>query len=228
MSLLKRIYVQAPPPLQGRTKLREWWSGVLRERDRYQCCAIFLLLPSDHDTINYLIHYGQELEILSGECCLIICIVEDRVRQSGLSWNDWEVTKESFGDKVLNFFNFRQKEIVSKHVESGYSAKFAEMFGIRYTEFPCMLVFQDVRSAEHTLVSLKDLTTQEISQRMRVIFSVIQTALIDRQNPVTAIENRKNHEAFINTGKTIIGDLGKVASRTLENGMDAWIKTLIK
>ncbi|MEK6575574.1 MAG: hypothetical protein AABZ58_14795, partial [Chloroflexota bacterium] len=52
--------------------LRRWWHEIQRLGGRYSCYAIFLVLPSDREAIRYLHEFGKELDLISGEDCLVV------------------------------------------------------------------------------------------------------------------------------------------------------------
>lgn len=201
---------QAPIPTSGdRYSLREWWHGVVRDHGRYSCYAIFLLLPSDEEALRYLINFGKELDLISGENCAVIALGRTEVRRSGFDKRVW-------------------RAIIEGQATEGYSIKVAQLFDITFDKFPCLVVFQDIRSPNHVVVTLKGMTTQEIVETMRSVFSIIQDAVINNDNPLNAIEKRRNSEALSRKGKTIVSELHTLIGKTFETAVEAWIKASIK
>lgn len=119
-----------------RQSVRDWWHEILRDHGRYSCYGIFLVLPSDKKAIRYLTKYGRELHLISNENCLIIALSENEFRYSGFDARIWH-------------------ELVDEHVNEGHSLKVAKLFDIDFDKFPCLVLFQNMRSPEHMLVALK-------------------------------------------------------------------------
>jgi hypothetical protein len=63
--------------------LRHWWHTILSEHGRYSCYAFLLALPSDKEFLDYINYHSNELEILSGEQCLIITLSDIEIRMGG-------------------------------------------------------------------------------------------------------------------------------------------------
>jgi len=231
MSLLKRIegpVSPSPSHLLNKAQLRKWWQDVVREQGHYACYAIFLVLPSDGAAISYLINHADELGSLSGEHCFVIALSRKALGKFGFDIDVWGETRKTIKEVVSRVLNPKREAVVKEDVAGGYSARFAELFDIAVTELPCLVVFQAIRSSNHVVVSLKEMTEREIAKQMRMIFSIIQTAVIDQQEPLAAIEKRKNNEALLNKGKNVISDLRGIASKTLEAGMETWINAILK
>ena len=73
MTLLKPIETEPPADFRERFALREWWHQIRRQSGRpYACCGMFLLLPSDQEAIRYLAEFGDEIDMISGEDCLVL------------------------------------------------------------------------------------------------------------------------------------------------------------
>jgi len=197
------------PSPKDRTSLRSWWHHVMRTHGRYSCYAFFLVLPSDKETIRYLTEFGIELNMISGEDCLVIV----------------------FGKGELNFSQFDEKlwrMNMEEQISKGYSTKVAELFNIGFDQFPCLVIFRDIRSPEHIIATLKDMKTEEISETMREVFSLIRQATTNKADALTAIENHRNQERLGKTGNTILSQIRSVAGKTLQTALEAWLKAIIK
>ncbi len=229
MSLLKRLEQgSAPPPsdFHDRHSLREWWHNILREyKQHYSCFAIFLVLPSDKETIRYLTDFGNELDIISGEDCLVIAIGKSEFRRSGF---DEKVQNPTTAEKVSSFLDEMWNAAIKEHVSKGYSAKIAQLFNIEVDQFPCLLVFKDIRSSNHLLITLKGMAAEEIAGRMRSIFSIIHKAVANKVDPLEALAQNQNEETFKKAGKTILNKVTGFAEKTFETAMEAWINASVK
>jgi hypothetical protein len=226
MSLLKRIEQQPPTSFQDKFALREWWHGILRDHGhRYSCYAIFLILPSDKETIRYLTDFGKELDIISGDNCLVIALGKTEFRRSGF---DEEVRKPTMSERFSNYLDEVWNTAIKEHVSKGYSVKVAELFNVELVKFPCLLLFQDIRSSNHTLVTLKGMTAEEIAERMRFIFSIIHKAVINKDDPLDLLAQYQDDEAFRKAGNTILSKVTGFAEKTFETAMEAWISSTIK
>ncbi len=197
------------PILTDRHLLRDWWHGILRDYERYSCYAIFLMLPFDKEAIRYLVNFGRELDLISGENCLLIALGKTEFRRSGFDEKAWNTTLEEY-------------------ISEGYSIKVAQLFDINLLEFPCLVVFQDIRSPNHIVVTLKGLTVDQIATQMRSLFSVIQYASSNKQEPLGAIESHRDKENFLRRGNKIISKIRSFAGKTFEIAIEAWIKAIVK
>ncbi len=200
----------------NRRTLREWWHEVMGNYGRYACYAMFLVLPSDEEVIQYLTKYGKELDVISGENCLIIALSKDAFKLS------------SFDEPPWSFNEPRWKTLVEEHSGEGYSVKVARYFGIDLTEFPCLLMFRDIRSTDHVAVTLKELTVKEIAGKMRAIFAAIQKAVRNHTDPLAVIQSYQTGGTFQKTGQKAVGIIGSFAGKTLEAVMKALIEATIK
>jgi len=70
--LLKKLANHADKKLDNQSiriedgfTLREWWHHVIRDYGKYSSYAMFLLLPSDKEAIQYLTEYDKELSLIS-------------------------------------------------------------------------------------------------------------------------------------------------------------------
>ena len=117
---------------------------------------------------------------------------------------------------------------MNEHVQKGYSGKLGQLFDIPFTEFPCLVVFHDIRSPEHVVVTLKDMEADGIAAKMRLVFTIIQKAVSDKKNPLAALASYQNQESLHKTGQSVIGEIRSFSEKTLETLMEAWIKAIIK
>jgi hypothetical protein len=226
MSLLKRIEQQPPSDFQNRHSLREWWHNILRDYDKqFSCSAIFLVLPSDKETIRYLTEFGNELDLISGDDCLVIAIGKTEFRRSGF---DEKVQKPTVAERFTSFLDEMWNTAINEHVSKGYSVKIAQLFSIEVDKFPCLLVFKDIRSPDHLLITLKGMPVEEIANRMRSIFSIIHKAVTNKVDPLEALEQNQNEETFRKAGKTIMSKVTGFAEKTFETAMEAWINASVK
>ena len=130
--------------------------------------------------------------------------------------------------RMLGFDDHLWKTAVKEQVSEGHSIKVAQLFDIPLSEFPSVVLFRDIRSPEHLTISLKNLTAEEIAEQMRGLFTIINKAAKDKEDPLTTVEHHRNNEQFRKTGGLIISKLNVVAGRTFETAMEAVIKTIIK
>src|SRR5574341_21631 len=164
------------PVFDDRAGLRVWWHNLLREEGQYSCYAIFLFFPSSKNAIRYLTEFGKEIDAITGDNCLVIALGSSQFKRSGIDDHVWMI-----------FDDFMWQNAVNEQADQGYSAIIAKLFKIRFDEFPCVLVFKDIRSPDRALISLKDMNEDEIAQRMRTICSIIQEAALNGNNPVEAL-----------------------------------------
>jgi hypothetical protein len=201
--------VESSAEYLNRRKLRNWWHATLKDRGRYSCYGIFLALPSDKEAIMYLSQYGEELDLISGKSCLIIALSRRDYRLKGFKGETWR--------KILN-----------KYAGEGLSIKVAQLFDIAFTEFPCLLLFEDIRSPKHVAIRLAGMPTSEIAIRMRKIFSVIQRAVNEEKPPLAELKKVRKIETIQKTGRVLANKAGKLTEKTFEKAMEAWIQAIIK
>lgn len=199
----------SPMPVgdEERYALRKWWHGVLRSYGKYSCYATFLLLPSDKEAIKYLKNSTKEIDLLTGNHCLFMAF-----SNMGL-WNldhriIWEIA-------------------ASQHASEGYSVEVARNFGIRFVEFPCLVIFQDIRSDKYVTVSLKRMSTEQISFVMREVLSTVSDAATENKNPLNALQTSRNQERLQSIGKSVISEIRTLSGKTLETIIESSIKAFI-
>lgn len=197
--------------------LRAWWHEFLRTNGKFPVYAIFLLLASDKAASSYLRESGNEIHTLSGKYCAVIAFSEQHTATN----IPLEPEIES------RFSNLRWMYDAKEHVDKGYSVPIANMFGVEYTQFPAVILFNDIRSPEHTIVSLKGLSTYEISEKMRSIFSAIKYAVDTEQDPLDTIESLKQLEVIESKKQALQNKAGEVLNKTFEAAMSAWMKATI-
>ena len=185
--------------------LRKWWHHVLRNYGKYSSYAMFLLLPSDKEAIQYLTEYDKELGLMSGKDCLVLVITKSGDEDKHLEEDDKQLA-------------------IKEYILEGYSISIAHLFGINLDMFPCLVVFRDIRSSEHIIVSFKDMTVNEIALKIRAIFSIIHSAIIEKQNPLQRLENERKNEKFRMVGKTIVGEIQNIAGKTIETVVETLVK----
>lgn len=187
--------------------LRKWWHQVLHDQGRYSCYAILIVLPSDTEARRYARVFGRELDLISGTNCLVIALSKKRFKRFGFD---------------------RWGQIVDEEVPQGYSITVAKLFGIDFTQFPCLVVFEDICSPDHIVITLKGMTAEEIAETMRSLFSIIQKAISEKKSPLAVIESKRNKESFRKAGQTIVSKLNSLAGKTFEIAMKAFINAVIK
>ncbi|MBN1937458.1 MAG: hypothetical protein JW934_22565 [Anaerolineae bacterium] len=208
MEMIHSLHGYVPPRLDSES-LRTWWHQILGNYGKYNCYGIILGLPSDVEAISYLKDFGKELNLISGDNCLIIFLTKTGFQRCG------------FDNEIYSL-------AVNEHISDGYSIQIAKLFDISFDEFPCMLFFSDIRSSNHVIASLKDMSVDDIAQSMRSIFSVIEKAINQNQDPVKLIEYHRNSQEFLKKGKSFVSELRSIANKTFETAIEAWIKVNIK
>jgi hypothetical protein len=200
-------YSEPPEDPLDPYSLRKWWHKILRDHGRYSCYAIILALPFDTEVRHYVRKYHRELNLISGKHCLVI----------GIGKNDF-----------IRFGTDTWGRIVDNQVSQGYSLQIAQLFEIDFTTFPCLVAFEDIRSPDHIIMTLKGMTTQEVAEKMRQLFSIIQKAASENQRPLAAIDNHRNKTELTSAGKAVISTIRNLTGKTFEVAIEAWIKSLTK
>jgi len=188
--------------------IRAFWHSILREHGQYSCYAVFLLLPSDNEAISYFREFGRELNLISGKECLVLAFGETELKGPNFDNDIWSI-------------------VAGEHVAQDMSIKIAQKFKIKFTQFPCLLVFRDIRSPEHVIINLKNHTSENIAENLRKVFSIINTAVSKKQDPVHALNLERKAEYFQKTGLSIVSEVQSFAGKTLDTVMEAFIKASI-
>jgi|APSaa5957512622_1039677.scaffolds.fasta_scaffold29483_1 hypothetical protein len=198
---------------------REWWHRIIRNYGFHSCAAVFLTLPNDIVVNKYLAENQDELKILSGKYCLVLVLPPQDVKF--LELGDELV---GLGDELENGENDWEKA-VNEQIYSGQNIEIAKYFDIGFTEFPCMLIFRKIHSPEHVKISLQEISVSEVSKTMREVFSIIQESILNKKDPLVALLNHSKKENSKKKRYQIISELSSFAGKTIENAMEAWIKS---
>lgn len=170
------------------TNFQEFWFTLLREQRKYSCYSIFLGLPSDKETMRYLTEYRDDLQIISNSTTLVMTTGSDKFLHV-------DINGESLS------------------IEIDYE-KITRMFGADYAMFPCMVVFEGLSSSNRVHIILNGMTAEEIFEKMKMIFSIIQKSVREKKSPLEAIQQHKNDERLKYAGKTVIGAVNKIVGHT--------------
>jgi len=197
------------PLIVSNRSIREWWHQILGRYDRYPSYAMLLALPSDNEATRYLKEYGKELHLISGKACLVITLSSLGFIQYGSD------------DDIMPL-------AVEEYVAEGYSLQVAELFQIKFDQFPCLLLFRDIRRPEHILISLKGLDAKGTAQEMRTLFSVVSQAVKQDKDPITAVEEYNKQQVFSEKKKATWSSVRSFVGKTLETIMEAFVKAGIK
>jgi hypothetical protein len=210
-----------PPLFTDKRKLRYWWHQLLGNYGKYSCCAFLLVLPSDKDAINYFTEFGSELDQLSGENCLIIVLSGVHVKGPGIQGNYIEVfeNEDALQNHLTDLSKFDLERAIEEQVAKGYSVKVAEYFEVGFEEFPCLIVFEDIRSTRHIVVSLKGLNTEQMAAKLRRIFSAIQKGVSKKQEPLVVLKGQLKKEA----GVAVAYKIRSFAEKTYEIAVTALV-----
>lgn len=215
----------------SKKEIRDWWRKMLKgkdslvgnERDFY-CYGIFLAFPSDREAIRYLIDFGNDAEIASGEDSLIISLSTIESREPGFN----NRLQRAFKEGQVESMKFLRSQMVNDYVFSGYGIQIATLFEIDIANFPCLLIFRDIRSPEHFVISLKGLTAEEIAEQIRATFSIIRKAKRDKKDFFVALERHKDATNFQKSGKSILTKVSGVAGKTFETAIGVLLNSLAK
>lgn len=189
--------------------LRESWHDILRKSRGFTCYGIFLLFPSDKEVLSYLRTFGTEVDIISRDSCLLIFLGATEIRRPSLDPENWQRT-------------------IDRHVTSGQSVEIADVLGIKISEFPCLVIFRDLRSGDFVSIHLLELEADEIATRMRSVFSTIKGAVSEKGDPVSAIERSLARDGLLTAIDSMAGGVRKLAVGTFETAMEVWIKQQYK
>jgi hypothetical protein len=207
------MHVGVTAPAIASTKregLQDWWHNLLRKHGRFYCYGVFLMLEADLEAFKYVTEYALELNQASGKNCAILGLGDFSDENSG------------------KFDKFEWSIIVYHQLREGNSLKIAELFHIPLTQFPGVILFRDIRSAEYILVKLRRLTAEEIAEKMRGVYQAINQAADAKKDPLEAVRNLRSSDEYRVKTRSIISGTRKVAGQTLETVIEAIIKAIIK
>lgn len=179
--------------------ISEWWDSVLKELGDYKCFAFFLMLESDEEVSKYLAKYGRELDIISGDDCLVLLFGDERFQRVGFDAKMWS-------------------QAIHEHIAEGYSKRIGEQFDIYSEAFPSLIIFNEINSSEHVIVGLAGLNAKQINQRMRTVFSTISKAIMHNEHPLAALEQQRKRESIRWIGRATISGIkttGKICFKTI-------------
>ena len=186
--------------------IREWWFSIYRLFGHFSCYSIFLLLPSDVEAIKYFSIYKNEIDTISGKLCLIL-VFTNRFQFSSVTDSTWN-------------------KVIQDHIEIG-STEISDYFGVPITDFPCFIIFEDIRSPKHLELSLKGLTAEDIAIKMREIIAVVGTAVSNNISPLNALYENSKNEKLRNAGSTIIKGVRGLAGKSFEAFLEVWFKNML-
>jgi hypothetical protein len=113
-----------------------------------------------------------------------------------------------------------------------HSAEIARFLNINYDELPCLVLFQDIRNPKHLVVSFKGDDVDQISLKLRSVFSVIHKAVSKKQDPLTALQDKKNDDDVSKVsskiGNSAVQGVRFIAEKTFETAISAWFKYLFE
>jgi hypothetical protein len=199
----------APAQREGASALRHWWHEVLRTYGKYPCYATFLVLPSDQEAIRYLTDFSKELDLLTGERCFLMALSSLGTWASGFDPRAWKIA-------------------AAQHAADGYSLRLAQVFDIRFSELPCLLLFEDIRSEKYVTVALKGLAQEQISGLLREVFALVSEAAEAGQSPLEALEANRQREHLRSVGKALISEIRTLAGKSFETAIEATITAFVK
>ena len=197
-----------PVPPLGKS-IEDWWFNVLKNHGKYSCYGVVLSLPSDTEVTNYLNAFNNELDLISGENCLIIAISKSNIRRSKIDKNPIPLA-------------------LRNHVDQGHSLQIAKQLKIKIIDFPCLVLFDNIQTPDYLLIPLKDLTVENISKTMREVFSLIQEAILNQEKPLKFLRRNLKIKGLRKKGYLLAINIFNFSGKTLEKIMETWINTLIK
>lgn len=189
-------------PNPSKRNLRDFWHReVLGKIDKFPCYGVFLLLSGDEKAISYVKQFGRDLHQISGKNCLVMILIGPKLET---------LKKEPpIVDDILieeKIWEERIGKAITEQVVRGYTKNVADIFDMGIMDFPSFLLFRDIRSPDSGIpITLKDMSTFEIHQLMREIFSVIELAVKDSKDPLDVLVKKRRNQALLNKGKVVIG-----------------------
>lgn len=193
---------------RDRLSLRWWWREQLTSREKYSSYAVFFALPSDTELIRYLRDFGKEADMISGQNCMVITISKEEGNIPISDQEAWE-------------------GILSEHTSSAFLIRLADLFGIDFTDFPCLVIFEDIKSYQYTYISLKDLQAEAIADVARTVFSILRKADYENSQALNVLNEYLRQESQKKVGRTLVGQIRHLAGKTFETAIEALFKSLM-
>lgn len=108
-------------------------------------------------------------------------------------------------------------------LKKGYSLRANKLFELDFTDFPCLVLFRDIRAREFLTIRLQALSVDEISLILRQVFSVIAKA----DDPLLAVAQFQKKEQIKKAGKVVIGEVKTLANMTFETVIKSLVEASI-
>ena len=156
---------------------------------------------TDEAAIEYLIQYGNELDLLAGTDCVIFLQVESFVTPNPFS--------------PLRFM----PDLIEE-VREGYSLETARYFEIDPDVLPCLVLFRELLSTEYILVTFQDMVAQAIAVQMRTLLSTIRRAINHKKNLLDVLEDQRITSKFQSAGRTIVGRIESIPNKTFQSAVE--------
>ncbi len=226
----------------NRESLKKWWGEVVAQKGKYKCYAVFLYLPTDDSAQFYLDSkaFMQELDLISGKNCLVLATSKEYVRRFGIDQEPvhpcalykaqpaGETDDSVPSEETYTVLHRRASTEARRKKPLGYCNMFARMFNLTYDQFPCMLLFQDLDSRRHIVVSLQGIDAKKIALRMRNIFTVVGNAIAGQRDPLKEVRGYLLKYKIMDKKTKVVNDVVEFAGRTMGFAMQAWINSLFK
>ena len=103
----------------------------------------------------------------------------------------------------------------------------AKLFGIGFARLPCLLLFHNISSPEHLVVSWKGMSAAQIAPKMRSVFSIVSKAVEDDMDPLKELQRKRKIRRLQKAGRAIISTLREWGGMTLTTAMEAVIRSAL-
>ena len=146
----------------SRYKVRNWWDKYITEQvDKFPFYAFLLARDVDKEVHKCIKKYSETLDRETGDkCLLMIAMLKDQ--------NIRDVS-EKFTVKENDVAKWQ--ETFESYAKGDIPAKLGWLFGVDTKDFPCLLVFRDLRQWQSIKISLGDMDAKEIIKRITDIMS---------------------------------------------------------
>jgi hypothetical protein len=221
MSSSRKEFPRSSEPFE----VKNWWDTSIVEEGTFPAYAFLLLSPSDAPLIEYLSESGKELEKMIGSNCLLLIINDRKVQRIGLDPKLHAKASLGKNNKKINTAYF--KELLKDQVGEGYNARMANFFKIPLAEFPSMVFFQGIFSLDHLSVTFAGMNKKEIAQRLKDIFTAVQTAASAKRPILNELTDLRAIVPFQIDGRPIIIFGRNIAGKTFQIAIVLWINSLL-
>lgn len=192
-----------PISSSNRRELINWWVE-LKKTAPYPVYSIMLTTPFQNETSllygKYKEDFADAIDGLTGPSIAFLILTDDEQPE---------------------------KEDDSLTPKTSHVYQFANSFGIKYGEFPTLLVFTDIRSTSFTKISFRGVQPQSLMAELERFFSFLQDSITNHEEIGVALQKYQSAKNLDRMKSSALEGIQLVGKLTLESIIDAIIKPIV-